>query len=50
MNATRLAELLDGRPAREVEPGIFSVLPPGTPEQRYDRRARAYDRMIGSRL
>lgn len=36
--------------AREVQPGILSVLPEGTPGQRYDGRARAYDRMIGSRL
>jgi SAM-dependent methyltransferase len=33
-----------------VENGIFSVLPDDTPGQRYDSRARAYDRMIGSRL
>lgn len=35
---------------REVQPGILSVLPDDTPGQRYDSRARAYDRMIGSRL
>jgi ubiquinone/menaquinone biosynthesis C-methylase UbiE len=45
-----LSSLLDGRPVREVERGIFSVLPDDTPGQRYDRRARAYDRMIDSRL
>jgi len=33
-----------------VQPGIFSVLPDETPGQRYDSRARAYDRLIGSRL
>lgn len=42
--------LLDGRPVRGVEPGIWSVLPADTPGQLYDGRAKAYDRMIGSRL
>jgi ubiquinone/menaquinone biosynthesis C-methylase UbiE len=46
----QVSELLDGRPVREVERGLFSVLPADTAGQRYDRRARAYDRMIGSRL
>lgn len=41
---------LDGRPIRAVETGIWSVLPADTPGQLYDSRARAYDRMIGSRL
>lgn len=38
------------RPVRELQPGILSALPDDTPGQRYDSRARAYDRMIGSRL
>ncbi|HEU4885856.1 MAG TPA: class I SAM-dependent methyltransferase [Longimicrobium sp.] len=48
--AASLSDLLDGRPVREVEPGIFSVLPADAPGQRYDGRARMYDRVIGSRL
>lgn len=50
MNAGRLSDLLDDRPVRECGPGIFSVLPADTPGQRYDSRARTYDRMIGNRL
>lgn len=49
-DVTALADLIDGRPIREVEPGLFSVLPADTLGQRYDHRARAYDRLIGSRL
>jgi SAM-dependent methyltransferase len=48
--AASLPDLLDGRPVREVEPGLFSVLPVDAPGQRYDGRARMYDRVIGSRL
>lgn len=38
------------RTLREVETGIFSVLPTSVEGQRYDGRAAAYDRMIGNRL
>lgn len=40
----------DGAPLRQLEERLFSVLPDGTAGHRYDGRARAYDRMIGSRL
>jgi SAM-dependent methyltransferase len=40
----------DGRPLRQLEERLFSVLPEGTAGHAYDGRARAYDRMIGSRL
>jgi SAM-dependent methyltransferase len=39
-----------GRPLRQLDERLFSVLPEGTEGHRYDGRARAYDRMIGSRL
>jgi SAM-dependent methyltransferase len=45
-----IAGLLDGHHLREVEPFLHSALPQGTPGHRYDHRARAYDRLIGSRL
>lgn len=44
-----LPGLLDGRTLREVEPGIFSVLPSSAKGQKYDRRAEAYDHLIGNR-
>lgn len=44
-----ITAVMAGRPVRVIEPGIWSVLPAGTPGQPYDGRARAYDRMIGSR-
>jgi SAM-dependent methyltransferase len=40
----------DGRPLRQLEERLFSVLPEGTAGHAYDGRARAYDRMIGSGL
>lgn len=39
-----------GRPLRPLDERLFSVLPEGTAGHAYDNRARAYDRMIGSRL
>jgi SAM-dependent methyltransferase len=42
--------LAEGRPLRPLEDGLFSVLPEGTAGHAYDGRARAYDRMIGSRV
>lgn len=42
--------MADGRPLRHLDERLFSVLPEGTAGHGYDRRARAYDRMIGSRL
>ncbi|HEX6039425.1 class I SAM-dependent methyltransferase [Longimicrobium sp.] len=42
--------LADERPLRQLDDGLFSVLPEGTAGHAYDGRARAYDRMIGSRL
>ncbi len=38
------------RPLRQLDDRLFSVLPEGTAGHAYDNRARAYDRMIGSRL
>lgn len=35
-------------PLRLVAPGIYSVLPPGQHDHRYDQRASAYDAVIGS--
>ena len=40
----------DGRTLHELDERLFSVLPEGTAGHPYDNRARAYDRMIGSRL
>jgi SAM-dependent methyltransferase len=42
--------MADGYPLRQLEDRLFSVLPEGTAGNAYDGRARAYDRMIGSRL
>jgi SAM-dependent methyltransferase len=42
--------MADGRPVRQLDERLFSVLPEGTAGHAYDGRARAYDRMIGSRL
>lgn len=42
--------MADGRPLRQLGDRTFSVLPDGAPAHPYDGRARAYDRMIGSRL
>jgi SAM-dependent methyltransferase len=42
--------MADGRPLRQLDERLFSVLPEGTAGHAYDGRARAYDRMIGSRL
>jgi SAM-dependent methyltransferase len=46
-----IADVMDGgRPLRELDDRLFSVLPEGTAGHAYDVRAWAYDRMIGSRL
>jgi SAM-dependent methyltransferase len=45
-----LFDLLQNRPIREVEPGLYSVLPVNYPGQPYDNRALAYDWVIGSRV
>src|SRR5688500_5856184 len=46
-----LSELLaPDRTLRLVNDRIWSALPEGGPDQRYDRRAAAYDRVVGSRL
>jgi SAM-dependent methyltransferase len=42
--------LAEGRTLRPLDDRLFSVLPEDAPVQPYDGRARAYDRMIGSRL
>jgi ubiquinone/menaquinone biosynthesis C-methylase UbiE len=42
--------MADGRSPRQLDDRLFSVLPEGTTGHLYDGRARAYDRMIGSRL
>ena len=42
--------MADGRPLRQLDEHLFSALPEGTAGHPYDGRARAYDRMIGSRL
>lgn len=42
--------LVQTKHLREVEDGIWSVLPPGTIAPAYDGRARMYDRLIGNRL
>jgi SAM-dependent methyltransferase len=42
--------MAEGRPLRHLDERLFSVLPEGTAGHAYDGRARAYDRMIGSRL
>lgn len=39
-----------GTPAHEVEPGLWSVLPPDAAASSYDRVAASYDRLIGNRL
>ena len=44
------AVLATGAVPRPIDSGIWSVIPEGTPSQRYDGRARLYDRLIGSRL
>lgn len=38
-----------GRAVRLVDDGIYSVLPADAPAHRYDSRAGAYDRLVGSR-
>lgn len=46
-----IGDVMDGgRPLRQLDDRLFSVLPEGTAGHAYDNRARAYDRMIGSRL
>jgi len=52
MNAPALLSeaLLDGRRARPAGDGIWSVLSADTPAQRYDRRAKLYDRVVGSAI
>ncbi len=42
--------MAEGRPLRQLDERLFSVLPEGAAGHAYDGRARAYDRMIGSRL
>jgi SAM-dependent methyltransferase len=42
--------LLDGVELRPVGDGVWSVLPADAPGQVYDRRAAAYDFVVGSRL
>lgn len=42
--------LAPGRLARKVSADIFSVLPAGSGPQHYDRRAAAYDALVGTRL
>ena len=44
------AALATGVVPRGMGDGIWSVIPEGTPSQRYDGRARLYDRLIGSAL
>jgi SAM-dependent methyltransferase len=45
-----LADVLaPGRPIREVEPGLYSVLAAGDEGAAYDTRAAAYDRLVSSR-
>lgn len=49
--ATWIGDVMDpARPLRQLDERLFSVLPEGTAGHAYDNRARAYDRMIGSRL
>lgn len=51
MNAVgRFVDLIGGRPPRVVESGILSLLPASAPGQRYDGRARLYDRLVGNGL
>lgn len=45
-----MSALLDGRDLRPAGEHVWSVLPGNTPGQRYDRRAAAYDRVVGSRM
>jgi SAM-dependent methyltransferase len=46
-----LSDLLaPDRPLRPVAEQIWSAMPEGGPDQRYDRRAAAYDRVVGSRF
>ena len=45
-----LLDLLIRRHARAVEDGVWSVLPADAPVQHYDRRAKAYDAIVGSTL
>ena len=40
----------EGVSLREVEPGLWTVLPPEQESQRYDGIVASYDRVIGSRL
>lgn len=42
--------LLDAAAPHPAGGGLWSVLPPDEPGQRYDRRAAAYDRVVGSGL
>jgi SAM-dependent methyltransferase len=44
-----IEDVTDGRPLRRLDERLFSVLPEDA-GARYDGRAAAYDRMIGSRL
>lgn len=45
-----IAGLIDGRVLRPAGEHVYSVLPVDAPSQQYDRRAAAYDRVVGSRL
>ena len=48
--AAWIEDVTDGRALRRLDERLFSALPEGAPGHRYDGRAAAYDRMIGSRL
>jgi ubiquinone/menaquinone biosynthesis C-methylase UbiE len=45
-----IADLIDGRVLRPAGEHVYTVLPVDVPGQQYDRRAAAYDRVVGSRL
>src|SRR5689334_2026514 len=50
-DATALHDLLrPGVAVREVERDLYSVLPPGESQQRFDREAGFYDALVGNRL
>lgn len=48
--AAWIEDVTDGRALRRLDERLFSALPEGAAGHRYDGRAAAYDRMIGSRL
>lgn len=45
-----IGDVTDGRELRQLDDRTFSALPEGSAGHPYDGRAKAYDRMIGSRL